>query len=93
MLILAGPNGAGKTTLSKRLYYDVYDLKEFVNADYIASGLSPYNPDQNAIEAGKVMLRRIRQLLDSRVPFGFETTLSGKIRKKRFREDIRPERI
>jgi predicted ABC-type ATPase len=76
--IVAGPNGAGKSTFARRFLPDYADCKEFVNADLIAAGLSPFNPESLAIEAGRLMLERIETLARSRVDFGFETTLAGR---------------
>jgi predicted ABC-type ATPase len=76
--ILAGPNGAGKSTFARLFLPEYADCKEFVNADLIAAGLSPFNPESLAIEAGRLMLERIEILARSRVDFGFETTLSGR---------------
>jgi len=76
--ILAGPNGAGKSTFARLFLPEYADCKEFVNADLIAAGLSPFNPEGLAIQAGRLMLERIDQLAQSRVDFGFETTLSGR---------------
>ncbi len=76
--IVAGPNGAGKSTFARLFLPDYADCKEFVNADLIAAGLSPFNPESLAIEAGRLMLGRIETLARSRVDFGFETTLSGR---------------
>lgn len=57
---------------------EVLGIREFVNADAIAAGLSPFNPESVAIEAGRLMLQRIRQLIDNQVDFAIETTLSTK---------------
>src|SRR3954452_1144166 len=76
--ILAGPNGAGKSTFARLFLPEYADCKEFVNADLIAAGLSPFNPESLAIEAGRLMLDRIKTLARSRVDFGFETTLAGR---------------
>jgi predicted ABC-type ATPase len=76
--IVAGPNGAGKSTFA-RLFLPAYaDCREFVNADLIAAGLSPFNPERLAIEAGRLMLKRIETLAQAREDFGFETTLAGR---------------
>lgn len=76
--VVAGPNGAGKSTFA-RLFLPAYaDCREFVNADLIAAGLSPFNPESLAIQAGRLMLERIETLSRSRVDFGFETTLAGR---------------
>ncbi|QKZ14578.1 zeta toxin family protein [Spirosoma sp. KUDC1026] len=76
LYILAGPNGAGKTTAAYTLLPEVLGVVEFVNADEIARGLSPFNVESVAFEAGRLMLQRIDQLLDKQVDFAFETTLS-----------------
>lgn len=76
--IVAGPNGAGKSTFARLFLPDYADCREFVNADLIAAGLSPFNPESLAIEAGRLMLGRIETLARSRVNFGFETTLAGR---------------
>jgi predicted ABC-type ATPase len=76
LYIIAGCNGAGKTTASYTILPEILDCREFVNADNIAAGLSPFNPENLAIQAGKIMLRRIRELLNDGVDFAFETTLA-----------------
>ncbi|TCS87429.1 putative ABC-type ATPase [Anseongella ginsenosidimutans] len=76
LYIIAGCNGAGKTTASYTLLPQILNCREFVNADSIAAGLSPFEPDGVAFEAGRIMLRRIRQLMNEREDFAFETTLS-----------------
>jgi predicted ABC-type ATPase len=76
--IVAGPNGAGKSTFARLFLPDYADCREFVNADLIAAGLSPFNPESLAIQAGRLMLERIDTLAQSRVNFGFETTLAGR---------------
>ena len=63
LYIISGCNGAGKTTASYTVLPDVLECKEFVNADEIARGLSPFNPESMAIEAGRLMLQRINELL------------------------------
>jgi predicted ABC-type ATPase len=78
LYIIAGCNGAGKTTASLTVLPEVLNCFEFVNADSIAAGLSPLNPDSVAFEAGRIMLNRIRHLLNNEVDFAFETTLSTK---------------
>ena len=67
LYIIAGPNGVGKTTFADRYLPDEAKQLEFVNADLIARGLSPYDPDSAAIEAGKIALRRIRELISHRI--------------------------
>lgn len=76
LYIIAGCNGAGKTTASYTILPEILDCKEFVNADEIAKGLSPFRPEKAGIEAGRLMLKRIKILLESGENFAFETTLS-----------------
>ncbi|MBC7401417.1 MAG: zeta toxin family protein [Mucilaginibacter sp.] len=76
LYIIAGCNGAGKTTASYTVLPEILNCREFVNADNIAAGISPFNPESVAIEAGRVMLQRIKELLVDGVDFAFETTLS-----------------
>ena len=78
LYIIAGCNGAGKTTASYTVLPEILDCKEFVNADNIAAGISPFNPESVAIEAGRIMLKRINELLDEGADFALETTLSTK---------------
>ena len=86
LYIIAGCNGAGKTTASFTILPDIIDCKEFVNADEIAKGLSPFQPEKVAFEAGRIMLNRIAELLDSSENFAFETTLSTKSYKLKVEE-------
>ena len=76
LYIIAGCNGAGKTTASFNILPSILDCKEFVNADEIARGLSPFQPEKVAFEAGKIMLHRIDELLETDKDFAFETTLA-----------------
>lgn len=76
LYIIAGCNGAGKTTASFTILREMLKCKEFVNADNIAAGLSPFNPESVAIEAGRLMLSRIHELMQSAADFAFETTLA-----------------
>lgn len=78
LYVVAGPNGAGKSTFARLFLPEYADCREFVNADLIAAGLSPFNPESLAIQAGRLMLERIESLAEARVDFGFETTLAGK---------------
>lgn len=78
LFVIAGPNGAGKTTYARRFLPEEMGVREFVNADLIAAGLSPFAPSEAAFEAGRIMLRRLRELSAQRVDFAFETTLSGR---------------
>ena len=76
LYIISGCNGAGKTTASYTVLPEILDCREFVNADEIARGLSPFNPDSMAIEAGRLMLKRIEELLCRNETFSIETTLA-----------------
>lgn len=76
LYIIAGCNGAGKTTASFTVLPEMLDCREFVNADEIAAGLSPFNPEGVAIQAGRLMIERIIHLLKEGETFAFETTLS-----------------
>jgi predicted ABC-type ATPase len=76
--IIAGANGSGKTTFAKKFLPDYAKCQNFVNADLIAQGLSPFSPRAAAIKAGKLVLEQIRNLAGKNVDFAFETTLSGK---------------
>ena len=78
LYVISGCNGAGKTTASYSVLPDMLNCKEFVNADEIAKGLSPFQPDKVAIEAGRIMLTRIKDLIKHNVDFAFETTLASK---------------
>jgi predicted ABC-type ATPase len=78
LYIIAGCNGAGKTTASYTILPEMLNCKEFVNADSIAFGLSPFNQGEVAIEAGRIMLNRIDALLQSKEDFAIETTLASK---------------
>ena len=76
--MLGGPNGAGKTTAAQTLIPTALRIREFVNADEIARGLSPFNPEATAIAAGRLMVERIRALADAGENFAFETTCAGR---------------
>ncbi|MEX6687649.1 zeta toxin family protein [Danxiaibacter flavus] len=76
LFIISGCNGAGKTTSSFTTLPELLQIKEFVNADEIARGLSPFNPESVSIEAGRIMLNRLQELLSAHKDFAFETTLS-----------------
>ncbi len=75
--VIAGPNGAGKTTFALEFLPKAADCHTFINADYIAKGLSPLDADTAAMEAGRLFLRQIRSFLNERKTFAFESTLSG----------------
>ena len=76
LYIIAGCNGAGKTTASFTVLPEMLDCREFVNADEIARGLSPFHPEGVAIQAGRLMIERVIHLLKEGETFAFETTLS-----------------
>lgn len=76
--IISGCNGAGKTTASFTILPDVIECKEFVNADEIARGLSPFQPEKVRFEAGRIMLERINELFVHEESFAIETTLATK---------------
>lgn len=78
LYIISGCNGAGKTTASYTVLPEILQCKEFINADEIAKGLSPFNPESVAIEAGRLMLQRIEYLLERNETFSIETTLATK---------------
>jgi predicted ABC-type ATPase len=78
LYIIAGPNGAGKTTFATHFLPHYAGCLEFVNADLIAGGLSPFLPERAAIRAGRIMLKQIHLLADRGRDFAFETTLSGR---------------
>lgn len=86
LYIIAGCNGAGKTTASFTILPEILDCKEFVNADEIAKGLSPFQPEKVSFEAGRIMLNRINELLSENENFAFETTLSTKSYKSKIDE-------
>jgi len=76
LYIIAGPNGAGKTTASYTLLPEMLNCINFVNADEIARGLSPFSPDTVDVQAARIMLQRIDELLLQKVDFALETTLA-----------------
>lgn len=84
LYIIAGCNGAGKTTASFTILPEILDCKEFVNADEIAKGLSPFQPEKVSIEAGRIMLERISDLMKSNENFAFETPLLPKATSQRY---------
>lgn len=86
LYIIAGCNGAGKTTASFTLLPEILECKEFINADEIARGLSPFQPETVSIEAGRIMLNRINELLKGEESFAFETTLSTRSYKNKIIE-------
>ena len=78
ILIIAGPNGAGKTTFARNYLLNEADYSTFINADMIAEGLNPFDPERAAFAAGRVMLRMIDEYVRRGESFAFETTLSGR---------------
>jgi predicted ABC-type ATPase len=76
--IIAGPNGVGKTTFAREFLPNYADCKNFINADLIAQGMSPFSPETAAFHAGRIMLGEISLFAKRRADFGFETTLSGR---------------
>ncbi len=78
LIIIAGSNGAGKSTAAPALLKDALHVDNFVNADVIAQGLCAYQPENAAIQAGRIMLDRIHTLAEEKVNFAFETTLASR---------------
>jgi predicted ABC-type ATPase len=78
VIIIAGPNGAGKTTFAKSYLPVEAGVIQFVNADMIAAGISPFDPTSANVAAGRVMLERLRDLVEDQRDFALETTLSGR---------------
>jgi len=78
VVVIAGPNGAGKSTAAPFLLRQALGILEFVNADQIAAGLSAYSPETVSFEAGRIMLKRLRDLASANVSFAFESTLSSR---------------
>lgn len=76
--VIAGPNGAGKTTFATEFLPLYANCRNFINADLIARGLSPFDPDAGLLHAGRLMLERISEFTEARIDFAFETTLSGR---------------
>jgi predicted ABC-type ATPase len=76
--IIGGPNGAGKTTFAREFLPNYADCKNFINADLIAQGVSPFSPEAAAFRAGRLMLEEIDLYAKRGENFGFETTLSGR---------------
>ena len=85
MFIISGCNGAGKTTASYTILPEILNCREFINADEIAKGISPFQPEKASIEAGRIMLNRIDELMKGDMNFAFETTLSTKSYKEKIK--------
>src|SRR4051812_43223741 len=77
VVVLGGPNGAGKSTAAPRLLRGSLKVEEFVNADTLAQGLSAFRPENVALEAGRIMLKRLDDLESQRKSFAFESTLAS----------------
>jgi predicted ABC-type ATPase len=78
LYIIGGANGAGKTTTALKLLTDFLGCYEYVNADSIAQGLSPFKPESVALQSGRLMLKRLHYLAAAQVDFAFETTLASR---------------
>lgn len=78
LYIISGCNGAGKTTASYAMFPEMLDCKEFINADEIAKGLSPFQPETVSIDAGRIMIMRMNEMLRMQEDFAVETTLATK---------------
>lgn len=78
VVVIGGPNGAGKSTSARTILAETLKLMTYVNADTIAQGLAAFDPESAAVEAGRVMLERLRNLAEERADFAFETTLAGR---------------
>ncbi len=78
VILISGANGAGKSTLAPHLLRDTFGITEYVNADTIALGLSAFAPEKVAMEAGRIMLKRLNELAASGKDFAFETTLASR---------------
>ncbi|MFT3995159.1 MAG: zeta toxin family protein [Dysgonomonas sp.] len=78
LYVISGCNGAGKTTASYAMFPKMLDCKEFINADEIAKGLSPFQPEKVAIDAGRIMIFRMNEMLRQKEDFAIETTLATK---------------
>lgn len=76
IIVIAGCNGSGKSTIAPHILRDAFGLKDFVNADTIAQGLSAFSPESVSMEAGRLMLKRLKDLANQRKNFSFETTLA-----------------
>lgn len=86
VIAVAGPNGAGKSTLATLLLRDFLCIREYVNADTIASGLSAFNSQSVALESGRIALNRLNFLISQRMSFAFETTLAARFYAAKIKE-------
>ncbi len=78
LYIIGGANGSGKTTVALQILPYVLEVFEYINADNIAAGISPFNSESVAIEAGRLMLQRLETLVNEKSDFAFETTLAAR---------------
>lgn len=85
LYIIAGPNGSGKTTFAREFLPQYVHCRQFLNADLLAAGLSPFEPETAAVQAGRLLLSQIKELSEQGKDFGFETTLAGKAYARTFR--------
>jgi predicted ABC-type ATPase len=83
--VIGGPNGAGKTTFANEFLPNEGKSEIFINADLIAAGLSPFNPDIEAITAGRLLIEQIERHAAKKEIFAFESTLSGTGHMQRIR--------
>lgn len=83
VVVLGGPNGSGKSTSAPRLLRESLKVEHFVNADALAQGLSAFRPEEVALDAGRIMLRRLDELADQRKTFAFESTLASQVLARR----------
>lgn len=86
LYVIAGPNGSGKTTFAMKFMPEFVKCPNFVNADLIAKGLAPFDPERAALKAGKLVLQQLEEYSRQGVDFGFETTLSGRAYYKKFKQ-------
>lgn len=76
--VIAGPNDAGKTTFDKEFLPNFADCINFINADLIAAGISPFSPESASVKAGRIMIEQMREYAQANKDFAFETTMSGR---------------
>lgn len=86
LFIIAGCNGAGKTTASFTILPEILNCNEFVNADIIAKGLSPFAPEKAAVAAGRILLERVKELMEAGHDFAVETTLATRTHANMIKE-------
>jgi predicted ABC-type ATPase len=84
--IFAGPNGSGKTTIALEFLHHAVKDVDFINADAIAKGIAPINPEKSAMEAGRIMLRQLHKMVSAKLSFGMESTLAGRSYTRLFKE-------